>query len=138
MLVVSLEHLVLVQVLVDSAKPTQADHLANLPRLEEEYLVREFRRLAVLQRHPADLMVVLVVVIQVGESLVLIIQRNRLAFSAPPVPPLLNRIQAFLAQVTNRGLALQTRPLALVAAMLEDYLLVISNPRKNPTSFSTV
>lgn len=137
--VVNLEHLVLVQILVHSANKTLAERLAHLPVPEEGFLapVAQLRRLAVLQRHPAHL----VGAVRQGGSLVVIMRRSRqVPFSAAQALLLLNRVEAFLAQVTNRRLALQTLPLALAAATptLVDYLVVLNNRRRNPISLSTV
>ena len=137
--VVNLEHLVLVQISVHSANKTLAERLAHLPVPEEGFLapVAQLRPLAVLQRHPADL----VGAARQGASLVVIMHRSRqVAFSAAQLLPLLNRVEAFLAQVTNRRLALQPLPLALAPATptLADYLVVLNNRRRNPVSLSAV
>lgn len=135
--VVNREHLVSVQILVDSGKRPLAEGLAHPIAPEEEYLVpaAQLRHLVVLQQHPADL----VVVVREGGSLVLTMHRSRqLTSSVPRLLLLLNRVEASLAPLTNRGLALQTLPRALAGVIPVDYLVVLSNRRRNPASLLLV
>ena len=127
--VVNREHLVLVQTLVDSARRTLVEGLAQLVVPEEDSLVppARLRHLAGLQRrrHPADS----VVALGQGVFLVEIMQRSRqVAFSVAPTILLLNRAQAVLAPITKQDLAVQMLPLALAAAIL-DCLVVINNKK---------